>query len=707
MKKFSSKLVLLITAFMIFMTPALTKVAAEETQVEATTSDELVILHTNDMHGQITKKYELAYLKAYEESINAAGIFDAGDASQGLPENNVTKGRRMGELVSQIGFKAVTVGNHEFDFSLETAIGKEEGYVTNVSPVPVIATNVFYNGENPYGNENEPVYQTSTVLDLTTANGDIVKVSVFGLATPESAFKADPRHSYGIDFRDPISALKAEMEKPEHADTEYNIVLAHLGNELITHEPWRGTYVAEQLSTDPFFTDSDNKYIFIDGHAHIPFSEGAKYGNNVIYGQTGGSLSSIGEMHINLDDFSQSTAKLVPIADTSHLTPNQAIKEKIDTILVEYDQLTDKVLVENNPNYLEGKRSEVRTRETNLGNLIADSMYTYGLDLFGGSDFAVMNGGGIREPIEPGPLTLKEVLAVMPFANRVVQIDVTGSQVVAMYEHALAADAILNTEDPNALPTLDPNARFLHSSSSIEVRFDPRNPAQERVQSIKVLNKQTGEFEDLDLDKTYKVVTIEFLAVGGDDFTMLGGTRQEGGNDADAFAEFLEKTANKPEFDWTVYDDKLPATRVIPTKFINEDTDEVLLGKVGEANTILEKADDYTETSVTNLRTALDAAEDVLNRLAPTRAALNAVSEEEYNQVLANLTGAINNMEKKDVKPTEPEDPKPPVVEPEKPTDKTDPKTPGTGIETNLPLVSSVIALLAGGGYLALRKRKD
>lgn len=718
MKKYRSKLVLLITAFMIFMTPALTKVAAEEVQNDPTdTPNELVIVHTNDMHGQITKKYELAYLKAYKDSVNADFLFDAGDASQGLPEANVSKGATMGRLMSMIGYDAMAIGNHEFDYSLEAALGLSNGFFTSSPSIDKLATNIVFTSESTIGNEGErpEAYKGSIIRDVTLANGDTLKVSIFGLATPETPFKADPRNSKGIAFLDPIPAVIDEMEKPEHDDSELFIILGHLGTDLETRPEWRAQTLGNTLATDENL--NSRNYVLIDGHSHTDNPNGQKFGDNVIYGQTGGALGQVGDIRINLDDFTQSTAKTVtmfaakdrtetPVSDL--VTMDATIKSEIDAVITEFDDLTSEVLITDNPHVLNGERGIVRTRETNLGNMITDSMYEYGLDTFGGTHVAVLNGGGIRKSIQPGSITLKDLISVQPFGNRIVQIDVTGEKIVEMFEHSYSTD-VSEEIDENGLPRLSEKGGYLHVSDSIRVKFDPRKEAGSRVQDIQIIDHELNELVPLDLTKTYKVVTLEFLAVGGDGFTMLGGPRSAGTTDAEVLSDFFRahKDGSKP-IDWTAYDPELPEYRVVPTKFVEEDKDATLESAVEEANTILERASEYTDETVSDLRTALDAAQDVLTRLNATNTRalsnLNGVSEEEYNTVLANLTGAINGMEKKG---QEPEDPKPPVVEPEKPKDKKNPKTPGTGIQSNLPLISSAIAVLAGGGYLALRKKKD
>lgn len=718
MKKLSSKLVLLITAFMIFMTPALTQVAAEEAQDGTTsTANELVILHTNDMHGQITDEYELAYLKAYKDHVDADFLFDAGDASQGLPVANTTKGAAMGELMTMLGYDAMAIGNHEFDYSLEAALGIDSGFFQSSPDIVKLATNVVYNEETEHGTAGArpDAYKGSLIKDVQLDNGETLTVSMFGLATPETPFKADPRNSKGITFLDPIPALTEEMAKNEHDNSDLFIILGHLGTDLETQVEWRAQTLGERLATDE--TLNTRNYVLIDGHSHTDNPEGRKFGDNVIYGQTGGALKQVGEIRINLDDFKTSTAKTVTMFknDEREQTPiaeivkaDESIKAKIDEVIADFDMATGEVLLKDNPYLLVGERGLVRTRETNLGNMITDSMYEYGMDTFGGSHVAVLNGGGIRTSIQPGVITLKEVITVQPFGNRIVQIDVIGAQMIEMFEHAYATEVSDNVDD-NGLPIIGEKGGYLHVSDSIRVKFDPTQPAGERVKDIQIIDHELNELVPLELEKTYKVVTLEFLAVGGDGFTMLGGARQAGTTDAEVLSDFFRAHGDgtKP-IDWSIYDPELPAYRVVPTKYIDEDVDGVLESRVNDANAILENEADYTVESVATLRSALEAAQDLLNRLNNvTRMASTSVSAIEYNTVLSNLDAAISGMEKKD---KEPEKPEPPVVEPEKPTEDKGSgkeKTPGTGIETNLPLISTAIAVLAGGGYLALRKKKD
>ena len=154
----------------------------------------------------------------------------------------------------------------------------------------------------------------------------------------------------------------------------------------------------------------------------------------------------------------------------------------------------------------------------------------------------------------------------MPFGNQLTQIQVKGSDVKKMYEHSLRA--LINEKDgkeeldAQGKPQLGSNGGFLQSSSSIKVVFDPHRKAGDRVLSIHVLNKKTGEFEPLDPNRTYYVATNDFLAVGGDGYTMLGGARNEGGATMDDVVVNYIKQLSPEQF--LAYQDPFPYSRIIP-----------------------------------------------------------------------------------------------------------------------------------------------
>ena len=143
---------------------------------------------------------------------------------------------------------------------------------------------------------------------------------------------------------------------------------------------------------------------------------------------------------------------------------------------------------------LNGERAQARTQETNLGNLITDAMEAYASKNFSHQpDFAITNGGGIRASIEKGEVTENDIITVLPFGNLISQIQVKGSDVEKAFEHSLSAD----TETQDGKKVLGANGGFLQVSDSLRVYYDINKASGQRINAIKVLNKENGEYEDL------------------------------------------------------------------------------------------------------------------------------------------------------------------------------------------------------------------
>ena len=195
---------------------------------------------------------------------------------------------------------------------------------------------------------------------------------------------------------------------------------------------------------------------------------------------------------------------------------------------------------------MNGDRENVRVRETNLGNVVADSLYQYGQTGFSHpTDIAVTNGGGLRETISKDkPITKGNVIAVLPFGNTISQIQVTGQQVLDMFEKSLGS--ILQVDkagktvlDENGQPLLEPSGGFLQVSG-VKVYYDTNLPSGKRILAVQVKNRTTGLYDRLDLAKIYYLTTNDFLAAGGDGYTMLGGAREEGPSMDAAFEDYLK-----------------------------------------------------------------------------------------------------------------------------------------------------------------------
>ncbi len=525
----------------------------------ATDSIEAVIIHTNDVHGRILEEKGVigdakaaAVIEEERSKVKNTIVVDAGDAFQGLPISNSTKGEDRANIMNQVGYDAMAVGNHEFDFGMDQAIKYKE-----TLNFPLLSANTYVNRAR--------VFEASTIVDKTpTVVGD--EFVVIGVTTPETAIKTHPKNIEGVTFADPITEVNKvidEVEARALADNRvYNnyIILAHLGVDATTPVEWRGSTLAEALSQNSKL--AGKRVIVIDGHSHTVQS--ATYGDNVTYNQTGSYLNNIGKVTLKSEQL-LGEASLISAADTASVTPDDLITELVNEIKVKYEAENAQVVIENNPVELNGERSNVRVRETNLGNAVTDAIYAYGQTGFSNkTSLAVTNGGGLRATIaKDQPVTKGDIIAVLPFGNIISQITVTGQQIQDMFTKSLSSALQTDKEtgkfilDENGAPLFEASGGFLQISGAT-VFYDPTLPVKERVLLIGILNPETGEYDDLDLEKTYYLATNDFLAAGGDGYTMLGGTREEGPSMDSVFADYL-KTA-----DLSAYADINPYSRIIP-----------------------------------------------------------------------------------------------------------------------------------------------
>ena len=514
------------------------------------------IIHTNDVHGRIVEEKgvigdaKLAAVIEEERKNNPSTlVVDAGDAFQGLPISNSSKGEERAKLLNEMGYDAMAVGNHEFDFGLDEAKKYKE-----ILNFPLLSSNTYVNGAR--------LFEASTIVDKDkNVVGD--EFVVIGVTTPETATKTHPKNVQEVTFKDPISEVNSVIDEVEARATAEGktyknyVVLAHLGVDTTTPVEWRGSTLAEALSNNPKL--KGKRVTVIDGHSHTVQS--TTYGDNVTYNQTGSYLNNIGKITYKANQL-LGNPQQISAASTKDVVPNAKIAAMVKKIKEAYDAENAKVVRDNSPVELNGQRENVRVRETNLGNVVADALYEYGQTGFSHkTDLAVTNGGGLRETIaKDKPITKGDVIAVLPFGNTISQIKVTGQNIADMFAKSLGS--ILQEKngqpilDENGQPLLEPSGGFLQVSGA-KVYYDTTLPAEKRILHIEIKNPETGKYESLDPAKDYYLTTNDFLAAGGDGYTMLGGAREEGPSMDVAFADYLAKA------DLTAYSVINPNSRTI------------------------------------------------------------------------------------------------------------------------------------------------
>ncbi|MCT1797694.1 5'-nucleotidase C-terminal domain-containing protein [Aerococcus viridans] len=556
--------------------------------------DEITIAHTNDIHGraeQANGVIGIANAAQYFEEVGADVIVDAGDAFQGLPLSNHDEGAAMAEAMNEAGYDAMAVGNHEFDFGQDVATGYQDK-----TGFPVLSVNTVY------ADSQELVFEPSTNVATQGYN-----LGVIGVTTPETATKTHPNNVQNIEFLSPIDTTVNEISRLIEDQTTIEdafILLSHLGVDATTNEEWRATALAAALDDVAAF--DAYQIIILDGHSHTAFAN-ERYGN-VLLQQTGTALNNIGLVTLNFVDPSLSEGQLVD-AQTALETigyefdeegnqvtagrTNETVQAIVDEASAAFEEETGRVIVEENPIWFNGVREYVRSHETNSGTYVTDAMVEYGRN--GGfnnpTDFAMINGGGIRDQIVQGePITEGDVIAVLPFGNIISQIQVTGETIYDMFELAYSATTVTESysssdgqytveaidEDSN-LPSLAALGGFLQVSSDIKIYFDPTLEAGQRILGVYILNRETGEFELVadDASDSYFMATNDFLAQGGDGYTMLSGEREEGPSLDRVVMDAMETgVVNLAD-----YADELPQNQIIPMLTADYDA---LLAEAGE-----------------------------------------------------------------------------------------------------------------------------
>lgn len=436
----------------------------------------LTILHTNDVHGYMVEgKYDgMGYskmstkVKQMRENQKNVLLLDAGDAIQGSNLATLSKGETVISVMNALKYDAMVAGNHEFDYGKERL--KE---LESMAKFPILSANVKYAD----GKEFLKPYIIKEI--------DGIKVGIFGLTTPETTYKSHPKNTEGLKIEDTVATAKKIVAELE-GKTDIIIALAHLGIE--------GDYTSTKLAKSVTGID-----VIIDGHSHSKVENVVENGTMIV--QAGEKSNSLGVIQFALKDgnIASKKAYLFDKNQAATLTEDAQIKALVDNIQTANKKIESEVVAKS-PINLDGERDQVRTGETNLGNLITAAMMNVS-----GADVALMNGGGIRTSIPAGDVTKGQILSVLPFGNTVKVIEVSGADIKAMMENGLSTY-------PEAL------GGFSHIAG-MTVTFDQSKEKGNRVVEIKVAGKL------LDRTKTYKLVTNDFLAAGGDGYTMFIGKK--------------------------------------------------------------------------------------------------------------------------------------------------------------------------------------
>ena len=485
---------------------------------------DVTILYTNDVHTYIDKqspKLTYAAIADLKQSYQNAGkdvlLVDAGDHVQGTAYGSMDEGASIIKLMNAAGYDVATPGNHEFDYGMDRAkaIMKEADFP----------------------------YLSCNWVDLRTTLRVLPSVKVFvrggrriafvGVTTPETFTKSTPayfmdkaqrKYIYDIqggeDGKKLYDAVQKAIDKAKLL-ADVVIGLGHLGVDP-SSSPW----TSEEVIAHTSGFDA-----FIDGHSHTVMENKQVQdasGKAVTLTQTGSYFANVGEMTIAADG--TITTKLIPTHEGMDAGIAAMQTSWVNTV---DDMLGEKIAVGDSDFYVSdpatGKR-RIRSAETNLGDFVADGIYTYFNEVEKlHCDVAIMNGGGIRADVPAGDWTFKTCKQVSPFGNVACLMSVTGKQIQDALEFAARFAGEGGKENGGFLQVAGA-AYEIHTDIPNTVQTDEKNvwigsaTGTPRVQNVKIYNKASGTYEPLDESKTYALAGMNYtLRNLGDGFAMFDG----------------------------------------------------------------------------------------------------------------------------------------------------------------------------------------
>ena len=497
---------------------------AEETNCFFGDKADVTILYTNDVHTYIDNKSpkptsaaSAALKKSIEDTGRDVLLVDAGDHIQGTAYGSMDDGATIIELMNEAGYDLATPGNHEFDYGMARAKA-----VLQEADFPYVSCNWV---------DLRTGFNVLPSVKFFFVGGR--KIAFVGVTTPETFTKSTPAYFMndaqtqyiydilgGEDGQKLYDAVQKAIDKAEFWGADTIIGLGHLGVDP-SSSPWTSE---EVIAHTHGFT------AFIDGHSHTVMANKQvtdASGKAVTLTQTGSYFKNIGKMTVGADG--TITTELI---DTYEGLDAAVAATASNWISAVDDMLGEEIAVGDTKFYINdpatGKR-RIRSGETNLGDFVADGIYTYFNEIEElHCDVAIMNGGGIRTDVEAGPWSFKTCKTVSPFGNVACLMSVTGQQIQDALEFGARFAGAEGKENGGFLQVA--GARYtIHPMIPNTVQTNDKNvwtgsAATPRVSNVEIYDKTTGTYQPLDPNATYALAGMNYtLRNLGDGFAMFDG----------------------------------------------------------------------------------------------------------------------------------------------------------------------------------------
>lgn len=463
----------------------------------AKSKEDIVIYYDNDVHCETSGYAKISALRDESRAERKySSIVSCGDYAQGGVIGAYYLGESIVEIMNEAGYDVATIGNHEFDYGVQQLMK-----LTGELKAKTVCAN-FINLKT-----NQRVFDPYTIVDY----GD-TKVAYIGVITPNTISSSSPiffmeNGEYIYDFsKDTFYDLVQENVDAARAEgADYVVLLSHLGITPSNQGITSALTVENTTGID----------VVIDGHEHsiIPSATYKnKNGEDVTLTSSGTKFANIGKVVISGDG----DIKTELIRAQTVTVESENVTKLIDELTVDdyYVGYSDVVLSDCDENGLR----VTRRKESGLGNFIADAFRT-----ITNTDIAMINGGGIRAAIPAGEITFNSIYKVFPFENVPYCVAASGQKVIDILEYGLAKypyefGGFMNISGIRY--KLDPSIKscVVRDGDGMFVKFE----GERRISDVEVLNKETNEYEPIDLDKTYSISTLDYSArKNGDGNTLF------------------------------------------------------------------------------------------------------------------------------------------------------------------------------------------
>ena len=518
------RLILLFTIFLI--TSCFPSTDKTKRFLQSEKSNDIVILHTNDVHCGVQDSIGYDGLMLYKKQLlqkhNNVILVDAGDHIQGGTIGQITSGEAIIDIMNELEYDVVTLGNHEFDYGIE-----QLETIKNKLNCEYISSNYCYK------KNKESIYPPYKIIEKGGK-----KIGFIGVATPETLTKSylitllDDKGELIYDFltenhnQELYERVQKHIDELQEKKVDYIIILAHMG---------KGGDSLEKDTSIELLKNLKNVNALIDGHTHLIYSEKTpdKNNNNVILVQTGTKLTNIGVLtihengtlsHENIDEVPYDPTLAEQTLNVTRSSKIRYVDKDMSEFLNDiYDSFSDKLnevigksdfLINVYKNATESTDSHTqlsRIGENALCNLVADSMRE-----LGEGDITILNAGTVRADINKGNITYQNVLNVLPYSDDIIVKEITGQTILEALEFGV-----------RNFP--EQNARF-PQVSHITYKLDTSINSSVVVDENKVFKKLGGENrvydikingEKLDLKKKYTISSRYFILNGGDGYSMF------------------------------------------------------------------------------------------------------------------------------------------------------------------------------------------